>query len=58
VFLQAAVFLLTYIVFAFPAFAAIALSIKAVAVIKAVVLIIFAVYIKGFRRLLRLISVA
>jgi hypothetical protein len=58
VFLQAAVFFLTNIAFALPAFAAIALFIKAVVVTKAVVLIIFAVYIKGFRRLLRLISIA
>jgi hypothetical protein len=58
VFSQAAVLLLTDIAFAFPAFAATALSVRAVAVVKAVVLIIFAVCIKGFRRLLRLISIA
>jgi hypothetical protein len=56
--LQTTVFLLTDIVFAFPAFAVTALFIRAVAIVKAVVLIIFAVRIKGFRRLLRLISVA
>jgi hypothetical protein len=53
---QAAVLLLTYIAFALSVFAA--LSIRAVAVAKAVVLIIFTVRIKGFRRLLRLVSVA
>jgi hypothetical protein len=58
VFLQAAVFFLTNIAFALPAFAVIALFIKAVVITKAVVLIIFAVCIKGFRRLLRLISIA
>jgi hypothetical protein len=47
---------LTHIAFAFPVFAA--LFIRAVAVVKAVVLIIFTVYIKGFKRLLRLISMA
>jgi hypothetical protein len=55
---QAAVFLLTNIAFAFLASAATALSVRAVAVARAVVLIIFAVRIKGFRRLLRLVSVA
>jgi hypothetical protein len=54
--LQAAVLLLTHIIFAFSASAA--LSIKAVAVARAVVLIIFTVCIKGFKRLLRLISIA
>jgi hypothetical protein len=58
VFLQAAVLLLTHIVFAFPAFAITALSVRAVAVARTVVPIIFAVYIKGFRRLLRLVGVA
>jgi hypothetical protein len=53
---QAAVLLLTHIVFALPAFAA--LSVRAVAVAKAVVPVIFIVCIKGFRRLLRLVSVA
>jgi hypothetical protein len=55
---QAAVFLLTNIAFAFLASATIALFIRAVAVARAVVPIIFAVRIKGFRRLLRLVSVA
>jgi hypothetical protein len=54
--LQAAILLLTHIAFALLAFAA--LFVRAVAVTKAVVLIIFIVYIKDFRRLLRLISVA
>jgi hypothetical protein len=58
VFSQAAVFLLTDIVFAFLASAVTALFIRAVAVARAVVLIIFAVCIKGFGRLLRLVSVA
>jgi hypothetical protein len=53
---QAAVLLLTHIAFALPAFAA--LSVRAVAVARAVVSIIFTVCIKGFRRLLRLVSVA
>jgi hypothetical protein len=56
VFSQAAVLFLTYIVFALLASAA--LFIKAVAVAKVVVLIIFIVCIKGFGRLLRLMSVA
>jgi hypothetical protein len=56
--LQAAVLLLTDIAFALPAFAATALSVRAVAIARAVVLIIFTVRIKGFRRLLRLMSVA
>jgi hypothetical protein len=55
---QAAVLLLTHIAFALLASAVTALFVRAVAVAKAVVLIIFAVCIKGFRRLLRLISVA
>jgi hypothetical protein len=55
-FSQAAVFLLTHIVFALPAFAA--LSVRAVAITKTVVSIIFIVRIKDFRRLLRLVSVA
>jgi hypothetical protein len=55
---QAAVLLLTDIAFALLASAATALSVRAVAVARAVVLIIFAVCIKGFGRLLRLVSVA
>jgi hypothetical protein len=55
---QAAVLLLTHITFALSAFAVTALSVKAVAVVKTVVPIIFAVRIKGFRRLLRLVSMA
>jgi hypothetical protein len=55
---QAAVFLLTDIAFALLASAATALFVRAVAVARAVVLIIFAVRIKGFGRLLRLVSVA
>jgi hypothetical protein len=51
-------FFLIYIAFAFLAFTAIALFVKAVTVARAVVLIIFTVYIKGFRRLLRLIGKA
>jgi hypothetical protein len=58
VFSQAAVLLLINIAFALPASAVIALSVKAVAIARAVVLIIFVVCIKGFKRLLRLISVA
>jgi hypothetical protein len=54
-FLKAVVLFLTYIVFAFLASAA--LFIRAVAIVKTVVLIIFTVRVKGFRRLLRLISV-
>jgi hypothetical protein len=46
VFLQAAVLFLTDIAFALPAFAAIALSVRAVVITRAVVLIIFAVCIK------------
>jgi hypothetical protein len=53
-----AVLLLTYIVFALLASAATALSVKAVIVARTVVPIIFAVCIEGFRRLLRLVSVA
>jgi hypothetical protein len=53
---QAAVLLLTHIAFALLASAA--LSVRAVAVVRAVVPIIFIVRIKGFRRLLRLVSVA
>jgi hypothetical protein len=53
---QAAVLLLTHITFALLAFAA--LLIRVVAIARVVVLIIFTVYIKGFRRLLRLVSVA
>jgi hypothetical protein len=56
VFSRAAVLLLIYIAFALSASAATALSVRAVAVFKAVVPIIFAVCIKGFRRLLRLVS--
>ena len=55
---QAAVLLLTDIAFALPASAATAMSVRAVAVARAVVLIIFAVRIKGFRQLLKLVSVA
>jgi hypothetical protein len=55
---QAAVLLLTHIAFALLAFAIVGLSIRTVvAFAVAVVLIIFAVRIKGFRRLLRLMSV-
>jgi hypothetical protein len=57
-FLRAAVLFLTYITFSLLTSAIIALFIRAVAVIKAVVLIIFVVYIKGFKQLLRLISIA
>jgi hypothetical protein len=56
--LQAAVFFLTNIAFAFLASAVTALFVRVIAVARAVVLIIFAVCIKGFRRLLRLISIA
>jgi hypothetical protein len=55
---QTAVLLLAYIAFALSAFVITALSVRAVTVAKAVVLIIFVVCIKGFRRLLRLIIVA
>jgi hypothetical protein len=56
---QAAVLLLTDIAFAFPASAATALSIRTVvAFVIIVILVIFTVCIKGFRRLLRLVSVA
>jgi hypothetical protein len=51
-------FFLTNIVFALLAFAVTTLFIKAVAIVKAVVLIIFVVCIKGFKGLLRLVSVA
>jgi hypothetical protein len=58
-FLQAAVLLLTHIAFALPASAITGLFIRtAVAFVVAVVLIVFAVCIKGFRRLLRLVSIA
>jgi hypothetical protein len=57
VFSQAAVLFLTNIVFAFLAFATTALSVKAVVIAKAIVSIIFAVCIKGFKRLLRLVSI-
>jgi hypothetical protein len=57
-FSQAAVFLLTHIAFALPTSAATALSVRAVVVTRAVVPIIFAVRIKGFKQLLRLISIA
>jgi hypothetical protein len=53
---QTAVLLLTHITFTLLAFTA--LLVKMVAVARAVVLIIFIVCIKGFRQLLRLISVA
>jgi hypothetical protein len=56
---QAAVLLLTHIAFALPASAVAGLSVgTVVAFAVAVVLVIFAVRIKGFRRLLRLVSVA
>jgi hypothetical protein len=58
-FSQAAVLLLTHIAFALLASAVIGLSVgTAVAFVVAVVLIVFAVCVKGFRRLLRLVSVA
>jgi hypothetical protein len=53
---RAAVLLLTHIAFALLASAA--LSVRAVTVARAVVPVIFTVRIKGFRRLLRLVSVA
>jgi hypothetical protein len=55
---RAAVLFLTDIAFALPASAVTALSVRTVVVARAVVPIIFAVRIKGFRRLLRLVSVA
>jgi hypothetical protein len=56
---QAAVLLLTDIAFALSASAITALSIRTVvAFIIVVILVIFTVCIKGFRRLLRLVSVA
>jgi hypothetical protein len=56
---QAAVLLLTHIAFAFSASAVISLFIgTAVVFVIAVVLIVFAVCVKGFKRLLRLVSVA
>jgi hypothetical protein len=55
--LQAAVLLLTDIAFALLASAVITLSVKAVVIAKAVVPIIFTVRIKGFKQLLRLISI-
>jgi hypothetical protein len=55
---QAAVLLLINIAFALLASATTALSVRAVAVTRAVVLIIFVVCIKGFGRLLRLMSIA
>jgi hypothetical protein len=55
-FSQVTVLLLTHITFALPASAA--LSVKAVAIVRSVVPIIFIVCIKGFRRLLKLISIA
>jgi hypothetical protein len=56
VFSQAVVLFLTHIAFALLTFAA--LFIRAIDVVRAVVLIIFIVCIKGFRRLLRLVSIA
>jgi hypothetical protein len=57
--LRAAVLFLTDIAFALPAFAAAALSVRTVvAFVVIVILVIFTVCIKGFRRLLRLVSVA
>jgi hypothetical protein len=59
VFSQAAVLFLAHITFAFLASAVISLFIRTVVVFTiTVVLIIFTVCIKGFRRLLRLISIA
>jgi hypothetical protein len=59
VFSQAAVLLLAHITFAFLAFAVIGLFIRTVVAFTiTVVLIIFTVCIKAFRRLLRLISIA
>jgi hypothetical protein len=58
VFSRAAVLLLTNIAFALLASAVTALSVRAIAVARAVVPIIFAVCIKGFGRLLRLVSMA
>jgi hypothetical protein len=56
---QAAVLLLTDIAFALPAFAATALFVRTVVVfVVIIILVIFTVCIKGFRRLLRLISMA
>jgi hypothetical protein len=56
---RAAVLFLTHIAFALPASAVTGLSVgTAVAFVVAVVLIVFAVCIKGFGRLLRLVSVA
>jgi hypothetical protein len=56
---QATVLFLTNIAFALPVSAAIALSIRTVvAFVIIVILVIFTVCIKGFRRLLRLVSVA
>jgi hypothetical protein len=55
---QAAVLFLTHITFALLASAIISLFVgTAVAFVITVVLIVFAVYVKGFRRLLRLVSV-
>jgi hypothetical protein len=56
---RAAVLLLTNIAFALPASAATALSVRTVVTfVVVVILVIFTVCIKGFRRLLRLVSVA
>jgi hypothetical protein len=56
---QAAALLLTHIAFALLASAITGLSVgTAVAFVVAVVLVVFAVCIKGFGRLLRLVSVA
>jgi hypothetical protein len=56
---RAAVLLLTDIAFALPASAATALSVRTVvAFVVVVILVIFTVCIEGFRRLLRLVSMA
>jgi hypothetical protein len=56
---QAAALLLIHIAFALPASAVTGLSVRtAVAFVIAVVLIVFAVCVKGFKRLLRLVSIA
>jgi hypothetical protein len=59
VFPRAAVLLLINIAFALLASAATALSVRTVvAFVVVIILVIFTVYIEGFRRLLRLVSVA
>jgi hypothetical protein len=58
-FSQAAVFLLTHITFALLVFTVTGLFIRtAVAFVVTVVLIVFTVCIKGFKRLLKLVSIA